>query len=246
MHGTFPPERLEQIRHIEQRHFWFACRRALVRNLLKKHVAGTRNTIFDLGCGTGFNLALWEEFGSAVFGLDQLAACETATAVQGSRRSVVCGDVCALPLANESVDVVIALDVLEHVPDDVAVAEIERVLKPQGKLVLTVPAMPWLWSFRDEAAGHLRRYTGRSLHGAVTRGGLRIERTSYYQFLLFPLFAIARLLGRRGGAVRDMEDQPNALLNAVLRAINGLEVALIKSGISFPWGSSLMLVASKP
>jgi hypothetical protein len=104
--------------------------------------------------------------------------------------------------------------------------------------------MPSLWSRRDEEAGHLRRYTRRGLVAALSGAGLEVRHVSYYQFLLLPLVAAARLAGRRGNRVRDAEDDVPPVLNALLSAVNRVEVA-VGNLVPWPCGSSLVAVASR-
>ena len=113
---TFKQERLEAIGRIEPHHFWFHGRRRLVRSVLRDRLPGGVRTIADIGCGTGFNLKAWMRFGDRILLLDRLPA-EAGVAEQSCGASWrVRGDVCALPLRETSIDAVIALDVLEHVP----------------------------------------------------------------------------------------------------------------------------------
>jgi len=241
----FKKERFEVIGQIERRHFWFHGRRELVQFALRERLDGKVKTIADIGCGTGFNLQAWRRFCDRVLLLDRLSA-DARIAGHGRVASwTVCGDVRALPLAADSTDLVMALDVLEHVPDALTLEECHRVLRSGGMLFLTVPALPWLWSFRDDDAGHLRRYTRRSLSERVSQAGFAVEYARFYQFLLLPLVIVSRLLGGKGRLTRDLEDKPHPVVNAVLRAVTGLEVKLIKLGISFPIGSSLLMVARK-
>jgi SAM-dependent methyltransferase len=243
---SFKPERLEVIRRIEPYHFWFHGRRRLLRSVLRDHLPDGVGTIADIGCGTGFNLKVWQGFGDRVLLLDRFPADARTTAHGNVASWIMCGDATLLPLRAGSVDAIVALDVLEHVPDAMALAECARILRSGGMLFLTVPAMPWLWSFRDEDAGHLRRYTKRSLMVRVSNAGFTVELLRYYQFLLLPLVALSRFLGRKGKGTRDVEDAPHPVVNAVLRAVVDLEVRLIELGVNLPIGSSLLLVARKP
>jgi hypothetical protein len=120
------------------------------------------------------------------------------------------------------------------------------VLQPGGWLFVSVPAHPWLWSARDTLAGHRRRYSRRLLRERVTAAGFEVERMFGYQALLLPLLAAARAWSRlRGGDSTAHEDRPRRWLNALLLAINHLEVAAGRA-CRPPTGSSLVLVARKP
>jgi SAM-dependent methyltransferase len=153
-------------------------------------------------------------------------------------------DATRLPIADNVFGAVLLLDVLEHVDDHAALAEVHRVLRPGGVAVITVPAVPWLWSYRDEAAGHLRRYGRRQLVQAITGARLAVLAVQYYQCLLFPLVAATRLLGRRGPRLRDLEERPSRRLNSMMAWVNLTEVRL-GDAIPWPWGSSLVAVCRK-
>ena len=119
-----------------------------------------------------------------------------------------------------------------------------EILRPSGWALLTVPALPWLFSYRDTAAGHRRRYTRRALVDALEEARLQLREARYYQCLLLPLVAVSRLLGRRGPFFRDREDHPHPLLNGLLGRISGLEGKLGEF-VRWPVGSSLAAVCRK-
>lgn len=160
-------------------------------------------------------------------------------------------DVGRLPLAAESVDGVLLLDVLERLDDDRApVAEAARVLRPGGLLLAATPAGPRLWSVHDEMAGHRRRYTVDGLVALVTGVGLVPERVHRFQCLLYPFFAASRRWAsrrwtrRRPGALAGEPRLPTWLADA-LAAVNSAEVAACRR-VPWPWGTSLVVLARKP
>lgn len=230
----FPLSRLEKLRQLEPWHFWFVSRRELLASLLQRELRDGE-TLLDLGCGTGANLAL---AGGEVHkvGVD--------IHIEELGPGMLQGDATSLPLRSSTVDVVLALDVLEHVDDDVALAEIERVLRPGGRFIATVPALQILWSLRDEAAGHRRRYDRRRLRAVVARHAFRVRDLHGFQFALLPLMFLSRIVRRRSAAARDFEDAPPRWLNRVLLAVNRLELRLPRP-LRPRVGSSLVLVAVK-
>src|SRR5690606_29615886 len=132
---------------------------------------------------------------------------------------VIRADATALPLADGSLDLVAALDVLEHIPDDGAAArEITRVLRPGGHLVVTVPCDPRLWSAHDEAVGHVRRYTREGIVGLLEGAGLTVVSVRSWMVLLRPAVA----LRRRYTSGSDLDD-PAEWLNATLSSVVRLE-----------------------
>jgi ubiquinone/menaquinone biosynthesis C-methylase UbiE len=241
----FTLDRLNVINDIEKNHFWFRGRLQLVLWLLKHNISKQTNTLLDLGCGTGFNLMHWSSYASQTIGLDQFTTKANYNYQNNSAINTIEGCVYKLPFASQSIDTVISLDVLEHVPDQQTLTEIRRILKSKGKVIISVPAMPWLWSNRDEAAGHLRRYTQKSLTTLLKNNGFTISYINYYQFLLLPLVVISRIFLSNKNTNLAKEESPNKWLNYFLGFITKLEFQLIKYNIKLPCGSSLILVAEK-
>ena len=231
---AFPLTRLEKLRRIESWHFWFVSRRELVASLLRRELRAGE-MLLDAGCGTGANLALAGEHVRRL-GID--------IHIEELAPGMMQGDAMALPLRSESVDVVLALDVLEHVDDEAVLAEVARVLRRGGRLIATVPAVRALWSMRDEAAGHRRRYSRGALRELVERHGLRVRELRGFQFVLLPLVLASRMTRRKSVAARDFEDAPPRWLNRLLLAVNRLELRLPRL-LRPPIGSSLALVAVK-
>lgn len=191
--------------------------------------------MLDIGCGTGANLTL-AGAGVRTLGVD--------IHIEELAPGMLQGDAVSLPLRSRSVDVILALDVLEHVDDGALLEEAARVLRRGGRLILTVPAVSALWSVRDEAAGHRRRYSRSTLRAVVTRHGFRIRELRGFQFLLLPVVVLSRLTRPASTAARDFEDAPPHFLNRLFLAINRIE-QLLPHWLQPPVGSSLALVAVK-
>jgi SAM-dependent methyltransferase len=138
------------------------------------------------------------------------------------------------------------LDVLEHVPDDLgSLRAIHRRLKPGGALLLTVPANPWMWSAHDAAHHHFRRYTKNQLKELFLRSGLEVQLLSYFNTLLYPLIAAARIAGKIIRKESADDKLPNASVNAALNSIFGIEAWLI-GRLPMPFGVSLVAVVRRP
>jgi SAM-dependent methyltransferase len=242
---AFRADRLARVEEIEQEHFWFQGRRVLVEALLDRRLPGPGRLVLDLGCGSGSLLDVLERRGQRVIGIDVRPEGLARARKRHPDALLLRAEADRLPLRDGVLDAVVALDVLEHVDDAAALAEVARVLRPGGLLLASVPAVPWLWSFRDEDAGHLRRYTRDSLVGALGAAGLEVAELRRYQFVLFPLVAAARLAGRRGPRLRDAEDLPRPAVNRALAAVSRLD-ARIGARITWPWGSSLVACARRP
>ena len=241
----FSAERLARLAEIERWHFWFAGRRALLEWVWKQYRGATGGLVLDLGCGTGAWLEVLRRDSQTLLGIDLLSEGlqKVRSAAPGSW--LVQAEATQLPLPKALLGHVLMLDVLEHVDDRQALAEVHRVLSPQGRVILMVPAIAWLWSYRDVAAGHLRRYSRGQIMRVCREAGFSIELVRRYQFLLLPLIILTRLLGRRGPRLRDLEEAPHPALNAILRWANVLEAKLSRY-ISWPWGSSILVVCTKP
>jgi SAM-dependent methyltransferase len=235
-HPPFGADRLALIERLERSHFWFAGRRALVERLLDRHLSHRGEAALDIGCGTGAFLPVLARYAEHVVGVDPLAE-EDGDLVRASAEH--------LPFDSDSFDVVVALDVLEHADDATALKEVRRVLRPGGVVILTVPALPWLWSARDELAGHRRRYRRRELTRLVETAGLEVTETAYYQFVLLPLVALSRAVGRLRPETTIREEQPPELLNRFLGLVNRLEVR-VGARLQLPAGSTLALAARRP
>jgi SAM-dependent methyltransferase len=233
--SSFGADRLALIAELEGSHFWFAGRRALVRRLLDRHVGGRVASALDVGCGTGAFLPILEQYADRVVGLDPLGA--------GDSR-ILAGEAERLPFEAASFDLAVALDVLEHVDDGAAVGELARVVRPGGRVVVTVPAFPILWSARDALAAHRRRYRRAPFVKLFESNGLAVLETAYYQFLLFPLVLASRAAGRLQPRTAQLEEQPRPRVNGVLRRVSELEVRM-GSRIPWPWGSTLAVAARR-
>ena len=237
---AFRPDRLDVLAGLAD-HFWAAGRRELVRALLPDPLVRDRDVV-DVGCGSGATLVELRQRGARVTGVDSLSEAVQRSRVACPAANVWLASTDALPLPDAVADGMTLLDVLEHVEETPTLAEARRVLRSNGWLLVTVPAGSWLWSFRDEDAGHLRRYSRARLERALLDAGFVVDRFARYQCALLPVAAASRLLGRRSRAWRDREDRGVGRLNAPLSALNRLEGRLA-AHVTLPWGTSLAVLA---
>jgi SAM-dependent methyltransferase len=246
------PSAYDEMRALEDRHWWFRGKRIALTPLLRRALRGAPDgPIVDVGCGTGGNLVHLAQLHlqRPSIGVDPDARALEHCASRSIAR-LIRGQGDRLPLADGSAACVTALDILEHIPDDhAALREIARVLRPGGALVASVPAYPWLWSQHDEALGHVRRYRSGELQERVRASGLRIEHERGFNFLLLPAVALVRVGTRRKardqrGPSTDFFSLP-APLNAALTGLFAIERA-IASVAPIRFGVSLALVARKP
>ena len=186
--------------------------------------------------------------------------------LEGSRRTCVDvdirglgpGDVCAsatsLPFADDTFDVVSAFDVIEHIePESAVVDELARVLRPGGRLLVSVPAYNWAWSDHDTVNGHHRRYTRGRLVAAVERAGFKVERATYAFAGVFPFFAAERLLRRARGRFTDSASGPEdvvtlprtpAMVDRAMGRLSRLDQRWLAHR-DLPVGSSVLLAATR-
>jgi SAM-dependent methyltransferase len=228
----------------EESHWWYRGRRRIVMDAVAQLPRDDRPRILDAGCGSGRNMLELARFGS-VTGTDV-----SERALELARQRGVGGAELArleqLPFADESFDVITCLDVIEHIPDDVgALRELRRVVAPSGRLLVTVPAYPWLWGRHDDANHHQRRYTQTTLVAAGEGAGWVVERLTHFNALLLPAAAGYRLLERfmpeRGDAPSELDRTP-AWANRLLESFLGAEAQLLRRGVRIPFGLSLLAI----
>ncbi len=224
-------------------HWWYRARREILAAYLTREAhlpPGAR--ILEIGCGTGHNLAMLRGFGTVeAIEIDPLAR-EIASERLG--RPVGAAPLPGLPgVPRGAFDLIAVLDVVEHIEDDVAaLAAMRACLAPGGKLLITVPAHPWMWSAHDVVNHHYRRYTKASLDTAIRAAGLRPAKRGYFNSLLFPLAAAARVAGRLMGRDDSDDSPPPPAVNALFEGIFRLERHLV-GRIPMPPGVSIITLA---
>ncbi len=225
-------------------HWWYVARRQILATLIARHIRPAVSArILEVGCGTGHNFEMLGRFGT----VDAIEIDEGARALAEERlgRPILTAPLPDLPgIAEGRYDMIALLDVLEHIGDDRASLEsLKRRLKPGGKILLTVPANPWMWSAHDVAHHHHRRYTKAGLAAVAQQAGLKIELLSPFNSLLFPVAAAARIAGKLLGKKTSDDQMPAAPINAVLSQIFGLEQHLV-GRVPMPPGVSLVAILS--
>jgi SAM-dependent methyltransferase len=227
---------------VGEEHWWFQARRRILQDVIQRLGLGATPRIYDLGCGTGHNLIMLQELGEAT-GIDMSAEALAHCRALGCKNTLQ-GDLTALPLPDACADLVVASDILEHLDDDLAGArEIARVVKPDGKVLITVPAFRWLWGPQDDVSHHKRRYTKGELVGLLERAGLELERATYFNFFLFPAVLGGRTLLRlKRGTVESENTLTPGWSNGLLRTIFASEAYWLRVA-GFPVGVSILAVA---
>lgn len=212
-------------------YWWYRARERLLPAALAPSVRSTE-LVLDVGSADGPSAA-WLP-GRIPLDIDP----------RGLRPGGVCASADRLPFADGTFDVVSAFDVVEHFADDVGMLrELRRVLATGGSLLLSVPAYQWAWSPFDVRAGHHRRYTRRSIAGAVVKAGFEVERSTYAFMLTLPMFVLSRLLLRWGRGSATVTALP-AAVETLLLALCRIEELVLRRW-SVPAGSSVLVAARR-
>jgi SAM-dependent methyltransferase len=229
---------------LEDAHWWFEGRRAVIWSLLRRSAGASGLRVLDAGCGTGRNVLEFASLGT-VQGVDSSPEAIEFCRVRGVE-GVRQGLIESLPFEDDSFDLILATDVIEHLDDDhAALVELHRVAAAGGRLLATVPAYHWLWSQHDTAHHHRRRYTLRTLRRVLRGAGWEPIAWSYFNSVLLPPIALVRLMARRrsvaGNGRPDLRLTP-PVLNRLLGQPMRLEAAIIGRGARLPAGVSIGIV----
>jgi SAM-dependent methyltransferase len=236
----------------ERRHFWFRGFRLFVTPLLQQATRGAPGLrLLDCGCGTGANIEMLAQFGRS-YGFDLSATGLTLGRAAG-RTKLSQASVAAVPFRSDTFDVVTSFDVLyslEQPVEQAAAAEMYRVAKPGGFLVVNVAAMEILRGDHSVLSREVRRYSRESLSRLLTDAGFRVIRMTYTNASLFAPMLVARFLQRLRGLSREEHAQqeitvPAAPVNALLSGILTVESLWLRL-FDNPVGSSLLCLAQKP
>ena len=243
----FPEEAFEYLASAESRHWWFLSRNQIIIWILKDKARGLVDFL-EVGCGTGFVISGIAKAFPALL-LEASEYFEDGL-VFARQRLPQCRfrQLDATEMTEENAyDCIGSFDVIEHIDaDERVLSNFNRALHPGGFLLLTVPQHPWLWSAADDYAHHVRRYTAKELRRKVLYAGFRIEYCTSFVSLLLPLMALQRLSSRNQSYNPDDEFKISPLLNAALYLVMQLELVLLRLGLRFPAGGSLLLMARKP
>lgn len=237
---------------VEDEHWWYVGRRAVLEDFMRRIAENLQKNkrdrkpleILDVGCGSGGNLEMLQNFGAAQ-GVDisdeALEFCRRK-GLQAQKSPAE-----TMPYGDETFDVTTALDVIEHLDDDIkGLREMFRVTKRGGKSLFFVPAFMFLWGVQDDVSNHRIRYTKRQIVERIERAGYRVERATYANFTFFAPILTGRFLMKLTGIKPASENNVN------INALNGIFGKLFASErfwlrkFGFPFGVSIVVVAEKP
>ena len=232
----------DRMAEIDRDHWWFVARRGIIARLIERYRPRPGPLrILEVGAGTGSNLELLMRYGQ----VDAIEPDDGARGFAEARSGLKLkgGYLPDVPLDDGAYDLIVLLDVLEHIPDDIgALSYLRGKLAPGGRLLLTVPGSPWMWSAHDVAHHHQRRYTTARLRQVVGAAGFAPRFWTHFNSILFPLIAAVRVAGKLLGKDGDDDKMPSRPVNAALRTIFGAERHWA-ARLNVPFGVSMAMVA---
>lgn len=233
---------------VEDSHWWFVGRRAILESFLKGIIQNLKPNIqnpkiLDVGCGTGANLEMLAQFGAAE-GVD--VSDDALEFCRQKGLKVQKGLAEEMPFADGSFDVVTALDVVEHLDDDIAgLKEMRRVMTDEGRALIFVPAFMWLWGVQDDISNHRIRYTKRQIVERLQQAGFEVERVTYANITFFAPVLAGRTIMKLTGLKPASENNINiSALNGLFGRIFSTESIWLKRA-NIPFGVSIVVVAKK-
>lgn len=247
MENTMSPEAYLEMENLEKTHWWYHGRRKVIKEQISLLDLPENASILEIGCGTGGNLKMLSAYG-------HVSAIETndfarKVAIKNNKNIAEIYPGSApnnIPFKNVKFDLICMFDVLEHIEDELSTLNaLKKILAPNGKIILTVPAYQWLWSTHDEYHHHYRRYSKKNIIFIASELGFYINKISFFNTLLFPIAAAMRLLTRVINKKNHTQtNHPSRFINKILITIFSSESKILKIS-NFPFGLSLIAVFTK-
>ena len=232
---------LKQIAN-ESKHWWFKARREILNKQIIKYSTKKTMSILDFGSGSGTNIYMLSKYGEVdVYEKDNKTS--NFLKKKFNRNGIKIIKKC---FSKKKYDLILAADVIEHIKNDKQIVKsLNKILKKNGLIVITVPAYQFLFSKKDKALKHFRRYNIANLKKLFS-SNFKTLKISYYNSLLFIPIAIAiiffKLINRQ--FINEVEKKPNNILNYIFYSLFKLEKFILKY-FNFPFGISIISVFKK-
>ncbi len=234
-----------QLETLEKTYWWHVGRKDIIKKQLHKYFEGKNKIkILNIGCGAGNTIGLLEEFGE----VKNIDVSKTAVSIakQNGYKNVFIYDGKNIPFKKNCFDIIVALDVLEHIENDFKSLKLwKKYLKSGGYLILTVPAYQWLWSEHDEALHHYRRYSASNLHRKLNLAGYGVIKRTYAIILFLPVIVGYRFVRSFFSGKKNINTSyvilPK-LINSILILILKIESRILIH-LSMPFGTSILFLA---
>jgi len=238
------PRQYQKMLKHQELHWWFKARRNILATIIKKFCPQSKD-ILEIGAGTGANIEMLQKFGHLTAIEPNSYARSEITKKFQKNITILDGKLPDDLNLDKKFDLICLFDVLEHVKEDLKSLEsLKQHLKPNGKLIVTIPAFQFLFSQHDTNLHHFRRYNKTQIEELLTKSNYKIEFTSYFNFLLFPLALISRILLKIFPSKKTQDGQPPKIINYFWYQIFNFEKFLLKSKIRFPFGLSIITIAT--
>lgn len=242
---------LRHFNDIEKIHWWWEGRRQILRQTIIKR---SELKILDIGCGTGETLSFLENYldNPKLYGIDNSKIAIDYAKKRG-HKNIRQVNALKLPYKDNTFDYILLLDVIEHIEDDLSLLkEAKRVLKRNGRIIITAPALQFIWSEHDSQQGHFRRYTRTRLKNLAQKNKLKVSRISYFNFFLSPAIIFLRLLGKLKpfNQINNYDSKLNfdiakkSQINDLLKVTFVNEIKLMKF-VDYPVGISVFALLKK-
>ncbi|MEN8236173.1 MAG: class I SAM-dependent methyltransferase [Pseudomonadota bacterium] len=232
---------------LESYHWWFVTRRDMFTRYIQKLNLKQNASILDVGTSSGTNLRMLKAMGFTHFKGIDISPLAAQIAKDKGLGKVDIGNICKLPYPKSHFDLILATDIIEHVDDDLlALQELQRVLKSNGTILLTVPAFPSLWGLQDIVSHHKRRYRKAQLIAKFKAANLHPRTLYHFNYLLFiPIWLMRQIIKIGQPNNLKSENEINApWINAILKRIFKLDTwsaPLLRP----PFGVSIFTLLSK-
>lgn len=230
-------------RHIENEksHWWFKGRREILDTLIKKKNKSKKISILDFGAGSGTNINMLKNYGIVyIYEKNEKMKKYLKKKYKKNKKIFIVNN-----YRKKKYDLILAADVIEHIKNDrYVVNNLYKILKKDGKIVITVPAFQFLFSQKDIQLRHYRRYNLKTIKNILKK--FNTLKISYFNFFLFLPLSITIIFFKllKIDFIAKAEKTPNIIINKFLYSIFKAEKYFLNF-INFPFGLSIVFIGQK-